>query len=147
MPLAMWPLMANGWSGTHEDWERLQAPLIQIDSLLYEFSWSHGAQLSKNQKGYPERSIVWGSNPHSLIQIYPESEDGAKWNLWLCCYLDRGGDRYWRNKFAVRDKRLEDFASDLPSLLEASFSILTDWMAKPSQLSLVPKRRERDSRG
>ena len=110
--------MANGgWYGTQELWERLQAPLLTIDAMLDHFAEAHGLLLSKNAKDCPERSLRWGDNPGCLIQIYPESEDGPTWNLWLCCSEDRGGSRYWRRDFAIQSE-LTEWRADLKDLAE-----------------------------
>src|SRR4051812_28563631 len=113
--------MANGWTGSSDEWRRLQEPLLTLDAILAAFAERHKAQISKNGRGDPERSLRWGDNPSCLIQIYLEDEVEPTWNLWVCCSEDRESDRYWRNEFAIRGKPVEQFRDGLASLLEESF--------------------------
>jgi hypothetical protein len=136
----MQPLMANGgWYGTPEEWQRLEAPLLQVDSCIERFAREHSLNLSKNHKEWPERSLTWGENPRCLIQLYLAEEEDLTWNLWLCCSEDRGGERFWRKEFAVRGQKLEQFIMDLPKLLDESLKQLNDWRAAPDKLEFATK--------
>lgn len=137
---AMGRRMANGgWYGTLEEWQRLEGPLATIDPILEQFASTHGLDLSKNAKDWPERSLRWGDNPSFVIQVYLESKAGPTWSLWLCCSEDRGDSRYWRKDFAIRDEQIESFRERLSPLLNESFNRLEAWGASPDQLEFATK--------
>lgn len=132
--------MANGgWYGSREEWQRLEAPLLSIDPVIEEFTSAHGLTVSKNHRDYPERSMRWGDNPSCLIQISLEHDSGPTWNLWLCCWQDRGDCRYWRKDTPVRDQPLAAFCDKLPTLLADSFTRLEGWKAAPERLKFATK--------
>ena len=54
--------MANGgWYGTKEEWQRIEKPLLEIDSIVDDFANELSLSVSKNHKDWPERSIEWGN--------------------------------------------------------------------------------------
>ena len=110
--------MANGgWHGTEEEWERVEAPLIEIDNVISDFSEEFNLKLTKNLKDYPERSMLWmNNNIRCLIQIYAANLEGLTWNLWLCASEDRdkgylwwkSKERYWKKEFLVEKKLMSE---------------------------------------
>ena len=125
--------MANGgFNGTREEWTRLENPLIEIDQVLEDFAKKYSLKLTKNHKGWPERSITWGNNPKHLIQLFLVNEEHLTFNLWLCVSSDRGKKRYWKQENLVYDKSLNEFKANLPELLERGYEKLNSW--KKSEL-------------
>ena len=56
--------MANGgWYGTKEQWNRLAAPLVEIDPAISRFANDMRLSVSKNLKYCPGRSISSGQSP------------------------------------------------------------------------------------
>lgn len=96
--------MANGgWYGTKEEWERIESPLLEVDSIINDFAKEAGLSVTKNHKDWPERSIVWGKDIRSLIQLYLANEKSLTFNLWLCASQDRGTKRYWKQETPVKE--------------------------------------------
>jgi hypothetical protein len=119
--------MPNGFSGTDEEWKRMEAPLLMVEDVLAEFARTHGMQITKNYHEWPERSLTWGNDIRRLIQLYVAESDRPTFNLWLCASQDRGSSRFWKRDFLVEKKPLETFAAQLPVLLEKARNTLNSW--------------------
>lgn len=122
--------MPNGFHGSREKWERLEAPLRSLDPTLEDFSGRHGMPLSRNSRGWPERSFRWGAPLSRLIQIYLEDEERLTWNLWLCASEDRPSGRYWKRAFLRSAVPLEEIGADLETLLGESLRTVESWSAE-----------------
>ena len=132
--------MANGgWYGTAQEWERLEASLIEIDPTLEAFSVTHNLALSKNHKNTPERSIKWGNGIQNLIQIYLANSETPTYNMWLCASEDRGTERYWKKAFLFQDKIISKTGINMPTLLENAFSKITNWNRNPEKFEFATK--------
>jgi hypothetical protein len=130
--------MANGWYGTHEEWERLEAPLKLLDPGLGSFAHTHGLTVTKNSKhGRPERSIIWGDDVRCLVQLFLASESVPTLNLWICASQDRDGNRYWKNEMLRREVQASDLVLELRDILEAGIRQLNQWSAHPDQLQFA----------
>jgi len=132
--------MANGgWYETQAEWERLEAPLLRVDPLIADFAVERSVRLTKNNKDWPERSLKWGEQPSCLIQLYLAEQEALTWNLWLCCSEDREGERFWRKDFLVQERRMDEFAANLPALLAQGFARVNRWADAPEQLEFATK--------
>jgi hypothetical protein len=130
--------MANGgWYGTKEEWERIENPLINLDSIMDDFANDISLNVTKNYKDWPERSIAWGDNVRCLIQIYLVDDKKLTFNLWLCASQDRGLKRYWKNEFLVKEKTVDEFRDNLALLLREGFEKLTAWSDDTEQLEFA----------
>ena len=120
--------MANGsyWQ-TKAEWQRVEEPLLRLDSALSEFAAQFGLQLTKNHKDWPERSIEWGTRVRLLIQVYLADAESLTFNLWLCASQDRGGKRFWRQETPIQSKPVSDFQSSFASLLLEGKAKLEGW--------------------
>jgi hypothetical protein len=49
--------MPNVFSGTDDEWDRMEAPLKSVAGVLAEFAAAHGMQMTKNYHEWPERSL------------------------------------------------------------------------------------------
>lgn len=62
--------MANGgWYDSKEEWQRIEAPLLEVDSIFEVFAAENGLAVSKNHKDWPERSIEWGQGVRCLRRL------------------------------------------------------------------------------
>ena len=132
-------MVNGGWYGTPEEWQRREGPLLILDPLLEGFAESHGIELLKNEKDSPGRSLRWGENPFFLIQIFIAEEAEPTWNIWICCFFDRDGNRYWRKDYPLRDQAVERIAPQLQAVLETSILRLRTWAAEHDQLEFATK--------
>jgi hypothetical protein len=120
--------MANGdWYGTREEWERIERPLLDVDPIIEAFAEECGLPVSRNHKGWPERSIVWGRDVRCLIQLYLADETLLTFNLWLCASEDRGNKRYWKQATPIKQMRIPDFKSELAAQLRQGRTTLLGW--------------------
>lgn len=130
--------MPNGFHGTQEDWERLEAPLRALDPRLEDFAHRHGMRLARSERNWPSRSLHWGDDVQRLIQIYLDNTEEPTWNLWACASQDRGGRRYWKDSFVRRAVRLVEIDSNLPELLLASKQMVDAWEADDLEAANEP---------
>jgi hypothetical protein len=127
--------MANGgWTGTRAAWDRIEAPLREIDPIIAAFAKQHGLAVTRNHKDWPERSIVWGGDVRCLIQLYLLDEASLTFNLWLCASQDRCGKRYWKHATAIKAMRVQDFKHDLAAQLREGRDRLLAWAINQDQL-------------
>ena len=129
----------GGWYGTREEWERLEAPLLRLDSKISDFAAGHGLTLSKNHKDWPERSLKWGESPRCLMQLHLADPDALTWHLWLCCSEDRDRERFWRHERLIDGETLSSFQHRFEELLERGFQRLEVWRAEPDQLEFATR--------
>ena len=64
----------EGWSGTLEEWNRIEGPLLEIDPIIRDFAKKAGLTVTKNMKDWPERSMQWAGN---TTYRWPRSESRA----------------------------------------------------------------------
>ena len=127
--------MANGgWYGTEEEWQRVEAPLLEIDDIFQAFADSLGYPVERNYKDNPSRSIVWDNGVRCLIQLFQVNETALTFNLWICASLDKGGRRYQRDETLVNGMQVHEFAPTLPQLLDKAATKLHEWSSKPENL-------------
>jgi hypothetical protein len=126
--------VANGFQGSREEWARLEAPLIAIDDVLAVFASQHGLSIEKN-RGFPERSIRWGSPVSRLIQIFIAAEDVPTFHLWLCASEDRGRDRFWKREFLLESVTGAQLADGLGARLAGAYEVVAAW--QPTDLEFA----------
>ena len=125
--------MANGGYFNEQQWQKMEKPLLTVDSIIREFAESNGLEVTRNQKGWPERSMVWNNNNvRCLIQLYLASEDSLTFTLWLCASQDCGKERYWKQENPIKSRLISEFSEDLPRLLEEGREKLLNWSNDPS---------------
>ena len=120
--------MANGgnWHNRAE-WRRVEGPLQQLDPILAQFSKRLGLHVTKNQKDWPERTIVWGQGIQLLIQVYLANPEQLTFNMWLCASQDRDGKRYWKHETLIEGKPVAEFEGSFGSLLDEGRLKLESW--------------------
>ena len=119
--------MPNGRYGSNEEWDRLEAPLLEMDPALEEFAMRHGMSIGRNHHSWPERSLRWGSAPERLIQIYLADEKRSTWNIWLCASEDRAGRRFWKQEFLRREVPMREVCPVIEALLDEALEIVGSW--------------------
>ena len=135
--------MANGgWYGTKEEWERVEKPLLDVDSIIEKFANSVSQTVDKNHKDCPERSITWGSDKICLIQLFPADLRIPTFNLWLSIHQDRDYVRYSKDKYLIQSKRICEFNNDLYTLLEEGYQKLIEWSNDAKALNEISKLRK-----
>jgi len=123
--------MTNGghWKSAGE-WNRVEAPVLGLDNALSEFAKQYGLEVTKNHKGWPERSIEWGEGIRRLIQVFLADEDRLTFNVWICASQDRDGGRYWKQEMLVKAQPIAAFRDAFPELLRQGRQMLESWQDK-----------------
>jgi len=130
--------MANGgWYGTKKEWERIENPLLQVDSILDDFAQETGMSMTKNHKDWPERSFEWGSDTRCLIQLFLVDASDLIFNLWLCASQDRGRERFWKQDTPIKEQRVEQFRDSLAGELRKGHQRVVEWGNNPDNLEFV----------
>jgi len=125
--------MVNGGYFNEQQWQKLEKPLLDVDSVINEFAASSGLEVTRNHKDWPERSMVWdNNNVRCLIQLYLVSEDSLTYNLWFCASQDRGRKRYWKQESPINNQPVSKFSGQLPELLREGREKLLSWSNDPS---------------
>ena len=130
--------MANGgWHGTKEEWDRIERPLLQADTIIDKFANEVGLPVIKNYKDWPGRSISWGDDVKCLIQLYLVNDKELTFNLWLCASQDYGHKRYWKQETSVEQQKINEFKEDLEELLREGYEKLITWSSNKSMLEFA----------
>jgi hypothetical protein len=122
--------MPNGFQGSESEWQRIEAPLLRVDSALELFASAQGLGISKNYHNHPERSLTWGTGLRRLIQLYLADSKLLTFNVWLCASQDRGSSRYWKQEFLLKEQNIETFFGTLSPLLEEAYRKVDSWTAE-----------------
>ena len=119
--------MPNGHHGSEKEWERLEAPLRDIDAAIEAFAVRHRMAIGRNYHAWPERSLRWGSDPERVIQIYLGDEERLTWNLWLCASQERDRQRFWKRQFLRQNIPMGEMSPLIEQLLNEGFLIVNSW--------------------
>jgi hypothetical protein len=122
--------MANGFSGTKEEWNRIESPLRALDPTLSRFAKRHGFSFGKNCRNWPERSLRRAGPVERLIQIYLVDQKSLTFNLWLCASEDRGRERYWKRRFLKEGVPIPEIQKNLTALLDAARDEVEGWASE-----------------
>ena len=122
--------MPNGFHGSQDAWNRIEAPLRPLDPTLEAFAHRLGVPLGRNSRNWPERSLRWSAPVSRLIQLYLENEDRLTWTLWVCASEDRSSARYWRHESLRKDVPIVDISTHLNALLDQAHQLVTGWSSR-----------------
>ena len=92
-------VVPNGFYGSQNEWEELEAPLKKLDALLEAYALAEGMTLSKNHRNWPERSLRWGKDVVRLMQLYLDDEKTKTYSFWICAHQDSGGGETLEARF------------------------------------------------
>lgn len=124
--------MANGFMGSKEEWDRLEAPPLELDPWLVSLSADYGFAIEKNGKN-PQRSLIADSRIRYLLQIFTADEAVPTFNDWICASQRRDGRTWWREQFPLRAVTVDEIVQN-EGLVRASAERLLAW----TQQDLVP---------
>ena len=119
--------MPNGFVGPVEEWNRLEAPLKEIDPVLGAFAASHGLTLTRNYHAEPERSLRHHGDINRLIEIFVGDETAPTYKVWLCASQDRGHERYWKRRFITEAATPADLKNSIREWLTEGYAELFRW--------------------
>lgn len=126
--------MPNGHNLKPEEFQKLEAPLLQLDTLLLEYAIQHKMRIRKNYRDVPERSLTWTEENQNWIMIRVSDIDNQTCDIGICAIKDINGVRYWKNEILLSNKPLHDIKSNFFSYLDRAINILQSW----TKQDLVP---------
>ena len=122
--------MPDGFHGSREEWERMEAPLREIDGSLKDFARSNKMELSLNYHAWPNRRLKWVTDIHRLIEISLEDEREMTFSFWICAWRDGRRRRYWKNTYLIEGAPLSEIKEELQRLLQEGMQTLESWHGK-----------------
>ena len=115
--------MPNGFYGSKEEWERMVAPLRQLDSGLSSFAAAHDLEVDHNYHNMPNRMLKWTSDGiQRVIQVSLEGENQILFAI--SAYKDEGGRRRGKRWPPRLDLSLTEFKNNLELLLTGAYETL-----------------------
>ena len=108
--------MPNGFHGSKAEWEKIVAPLRELDSGLNSFAAAHGLEVDQNYHNMPNRMLSWTIDGiERLIQVSLYGNEQVL--LALSAYRDEGGRRHGKRWPPQLDIPLAEFKANLETLL------------------------------
>jgi len=132
--------MPNGFHGLKEEWQQLVKPFEEIDEILATVAKSRGMELTRNSRGWPERSLRWGAGIRRQFQVYLENEKTGKFRVGITAGKDGPEGRSWRGKVLREGIRWSALREELPALLEEGVRMLDGWSESDLVLARKPPR-------
>ncbi|MDO9099772.1 MAG: hypothetical protein Q7V53_03375 [Caldisericota bacterium] len=122
--------MPNGHTGTSADWQRIEAPLLELDPLLETFARRHHVRLAKNERDWPSRSLTREFGIRRLMQIHVHDPGSPTFDVWLCASQDCFGKGYWKNRYVAEDVDAHALAVQMAHALGPGYAELMSWRRK-----------------
>src|SRR5712664_2446175 len=116
--------MPNGYYGSIEDWEKMEAPLLEIDALLAEFASREGMDLEKNYHNWPQRELRrLKDDLHRTIHILAADKPDT-YHFAVGAWQDKNNERSIANKWPKKWVAWPEIKDNLPQLLRESVNTL-----------------------
>jgi hypothetical protein len=119
--------MPNGFQGSQEDWDRLEAPLRLLDPELEAFAGRHGMELTQNLHGWPERSLAWLEGVERKIQVLLQDRAALTFNVWIAAWEERADGLFWKRAVVANGLTEAELKARIPELLEDGRAALASW--------------------
>lgn len=130
--------MPNGFHGSREDWERMEAPLLEIDELLAQFASGRNMQVVKNYHNWPQRQIDWTSNGiDRSLYILLANESKMTFHVAVVASKDQNGERYLKDHWLRKEASWDEVRDNLAQLLQDGVTLLESWSGK----DLIPSEQ------
>ena len=129
--------MPNGFYESKEIWDRMEAPLIELDPILEEYANEHDLAIDQNYHNWPSRSLEWSGNDISRkIQIYLGDDNKQIFNLWIAAWQDHEGKRYWKNDFLKKEVLITEIKPNLRELLDQARTTVNSWQSSDLEFAV-----------
>ncbi|GBE39312.1 MAG TPA: hypothetical protein ENG95_00505 [Nitrospirae bacterium] len=122
--------MPDGFHGSKEEWEKLEAPLVEIDELLQNFARENNMKLVKNYHNWPCRHLRWIKDIPKLIEIALEDKELMTFRVWICTFHDIEQKRFWKHSTLKSNVSFPEIRDNLAEILADSKKMLESWSAK-----------------
>jgi len=125
----------GGFDGSKEAWEKMEAPLLEIDDLLAQFAAERGIDMVKNYHNWPLRELRWVKDGiHRAIHILA-ADKPETYHLAVVAWQDKHDERYTTNKWLKRWVRWREIGDNIHRLLDDATVTLESWSEKDLKLS------------
>ena len=123
--------MPNGFNGTKEEWDRIEAPLKELDELISAFAREKGIEVDYNYHNRPNRRLIWDSQGMTrAIQVTLQDEDKLTLAVAFFAWRDVNGERYGKWVRVINDLTLPELKNRIESLLAEGYQTLTSFPAE-----------------
>ena len=130
--------MPNGFQGTLEEWQLIEAPYVRIDPILEEFANQASLKLEKNYHD-ANRSLQWNDGLDKSIWVLPmlDYDRTGNYRVSVAAYTDKGGERYTKHGDTRRDVPIDELSQEL----HRAWKIVEPWseadlhLGRPSEKS------------
>src|ERR1044072_908946 len=113
--------MPNGYHGPLEEWERMEAPLLEIDESLAKFAAANGINLDHNYHNWPRRDLVWvDQGIHRTISILLANQPET-YHMGISAWQDKNSVRYTANEWLRKSVSWAEIKENLQALLDEAF--------------------------
>lgn len=132
--------MPNGFYGSREEWERMEAPLLEIDEPLAQFAAGRSMEVVKNYHNWPQRQIDWTSNGiYRSLCILVANESKMTFHVAVAASKDQNSERYLKDHWLKKEASWDEVRDNLRQLLEEGVTLLESW----SENDLIPSEQFR----
>jgi hypothetical protein len=115
--------MPNGFHGSKVEWEKLVAPLRELDEGLDSFAAARGLKVDHNYHNTPNRMVRWARGGiERVIQITLYGERQILFSF--SAFSDEGGMRRGKRWQPLLDIPLAEFKANLETLLAEAHQTL-----------------------
>jgi len=120
--------MPNGFDGSRDEWNRLEAQLLEWDGTLQDFAQAHGLQLVKNAHAWPSRSLEAGDPPlQRKVELMAKDEPPGTFSVWAYAWKDVGGKRFLKMSPIRKNAPAAELSGSLPEILRDAWRMARAW--------------------
>ena len=117
--------MANGFQGTTQEWDKMEAPLLPLDEALTRFAQEKQVELEKNYHSVPNRRLTWDHEGITRsIQITLEDENKQTLYVTFFAWQDKDQERYGKWVRQIDGLSSDKLVHDIAQLLEEGYETL-----------------------
>jgi len=131
--------MPNGFQGTLEEWQRIEAPYVRIDPILEEFASLTRLKLEKNYHD-ANRFLRWNNGVDKAIWVLPMSDydQTGNYRVSIVASIDKRDGRYMKHG----DTRRDVPTAELSRELHRAWKIVESWCEDDLHLGRPGERTE-----
>jgi hypothetical protein len=120
--------MPNGFHGSLEEWQRMEAPLLEMDEVVDEFASRRNLRVIKNYHNWPQRQVRWTRNGiRRTISILLANEDKMTFHVAVVAAKDKNDDRHLKDYWLTKEAPWDEVKNNLQQLLGRGFALLESW--------------------
>lgn len=119
--------MPNGFQGSRDAWERIAAPLRDVDDLLVDFAEREGLKLGKDERAWPNRSLTQSGEVTRKLEIFLADKHELTYGFCAYAWTDREQRRYLKRELLCEQSPWAELKDDVPGLLDEGLAIVRSW--------------------